>query len=124
MPEPCKFLSLDSFQKRFLWTHEEVDLVGVVGLELQEEDAETSPGRKKGRRRRKKKRKRREPSATYSKDEVVEGLLVDLGQLFLHAQRELHQIVQVLPPAVNARVLQQAGTGRRSYRRWLDTART
>ena len=57
MPEPCKFPSLDSCQKRFLWTHEEVDLVGVVGLELQEEDAETSPGRKKGRRRRKKEKK-------------------------------------------------------------------
>ena len=26
MPEPCKFPSLDSCQKRFLWTHKEVDL--------------------------------------------------------------------------------------------------
>ena len=26
MPEPCKFPSLDSFQKRFLWTHKTVDL--------------------------------------------------------------------------------------------------
>ena len=26
MPEPCKFPFLDSCQKRFLWTHEEVDL--------------------------------------------------------------------------------------------------
>ena len=26
MSEPCKFLSLDSCQKRFLWTHKEVDL--------------------------------------------------------------------------------------------------
>ena len=25
MPEPCKFPSLDSCQKRFLWTHKEVD---------------------------------------------------------------------------------------------------
>ena len=24
--EPCKFLSLDSCQKRFLWTHKKVDL--------------------------------------------------------------------------------------------------
>ena len=31
--EPCKFPSLDSCQKRFLWTHKEVDLVPhVVGL--------------------------------------------------------------------------------------------
>ena len=37
MPEPCKFLSLDSRQKRFLWTHKEVDLAPhlVVGLVLQ-----------------------------------------------------------------------------------------
>ena len=36
MPEPCKFLSLDSCQ-RFLWTHEEIDLAPhpVVGLVLQ-----------------------------------------------------------------------------------------
>ena len=26
MPEPCKFLSLDNCQKRFLWTHKEVNL--------------------------------------------------------------------------------------------------
>ena len=26
MPKPCKFSSLDSCQKRFLWTHKEVDL--------------------------------------------------------------------------------------------------
>ena len=26
MPEPCKFPSLDSCQKTFLWTHKEVDL--------------------------------------------------------------------------------------------------
>ena len=26
MPEPCKFPSLDSCWKRFLWTHEEADL--------------------------------------------------------------------------------------------------
>ena len=25
MPEPCEFPSLDSCQKRFLWTHKEVD---------------------------------------------------------------------------------------------------
>ena len=25
MPKPCKFSSLDSYQKRFLWTHKEVD---------------------------------------------------------------------------------------------------
>ena len=36
-PEPCKFPSLDSCQKRFLWTHKEVDLAPhpVVGLVLQ-----------------------------------------------------------------------------------------
>ena len=33
MPEPCKFPCLDSCQKRFLWTHKEVDLAPhpVVG---------------------------------------------------------------------------------------------
>ena len=42
MPEPCKFLSLDSCQQRFLWTHKEVDLAmhPVVGLVLQLGDAE------------------------------------------------------------------------------------
>ena len=37
MPEPCKFPSLDSGQKRVLWTHGEVDLAPhpVVGLALQ-----------------------------------------------------------------------------------------
>ena len=36
MPEPYKFLSLDSCQKRFLWIHKEVDLAPhpVVGLVL------------------------------------------------------------------------------------------
>ena len=34
MPEPCRFPSLDSCQKRFLWTHKEADLAPqpVVGL--------------------------------------------------------------------------------------------
>ena len=37
MPESCKFPSLDSCHKRFLWTHKEVDLAlhPVVGLVLQ-----------------------------------------------------------------------------------------
>ena len=41
-PEPCKFPSLNSCQKRFLWTHKEVDLVPhpVVGLVLEVGDAE------------------------------------------------------------------------------------
>ena len=45
MPEPCKFPFLDSYQKRFLWTHEEVDLVPhpVVGLMLQVGDTEKFP---------------------------------------------------------------------------------
>ena len=45
MPEPCKFSSLDSCQKRFLWTHKEVDLAlhPVVGLVLQGRDAEKFP---------------------------------------------------------------------------------
>ena len=40
--EPCKFPSLDSCQKKFLWTHKEVDLAPqpVVGLALQAGDAE------------------------------------------------------------------------------------
>ena len=42
MPKPCRFLSLDWCQKRFLWTHKEVDLPPhpVVGLVLQVGDAE------------------------------------------------------------------------------------
>ena len=45
MPEPCKFPSLDSCQKRFLWTHKEADLAPhpVVGLVLEEGDAEKFP---------------------------------------------------------------------------------
>ena len=37
MPEPCKFLSFDNCQKRFLLTHNEADLVPhpVLGLVLQ-----------------------------------------------------------------------------------------
>ena len=42
IPEPCKFPFPDSWQKRFLWTHKEVDLAlhPVVGLVLQVRDAE------------------------------------------------------------------------------------
>ena len=42
MPRPCKFPSLDSCQKRFPWTHKEVDLAlhPVVGLVLQVGDME------------------------------------------------------------------------------------
>ena len=45
MQEPCKFLFLDSCQKRFLWTHKEVDLAlhSVVGPLLQVGDAEKFP---------------------------------------------------------------------------------
>ena len=45
MPEPCKFPSLDSCQKRFLWSHEGVDLAPhpVVGLVLQVGDVEKFP---------------------------------------------------------------------------------
>ena len=45
MPEPCKFPSLGSHQKRFLWTHKEVDLAPhpVVGLVLQVGNAEKFP---------------------------------------------------------------------------------
>ena len=45
MPEPCEFQSLDSCQKRFLWTHKGVDLAPhpVVGLVLQVGDAEKFP---------------------------------------------------------------------------------
>ena len=45
MPEPCKFPSLDSCQKRFPWTHKEADLAPhpAVGLVLQVGDAEKSP---------------------------------------------------------------------------------
>ena len=45
MLEPCKFLSLDSCSKRFLWTHKEVDLAPhpVVGLVLQVGDEKKFP---------------------------------------------------------------------------------
>ena len=45
VPEPYKFPSVDSCQKRFLWTHKEVDLVPyqVVGLVLQVGDTEKFP---------------------------------------------------------------------------------
>ena len=44
-PEPCKCPSLDNCQKRFLWTHKEVDLAPhqVVDLALQVGDTETFP---------------------------------------------------------------------------------
>ena len=44
-PEPCKFPSLDSCQKRSLWTLKEVDLARhpVTGLVLQVRDAEKFP---------------------------------------------------------------------------------
>ena len=45
MPEPRECPSLDSCQKRFLWTHKEVDHAHaphpVVGLVLKVEDAKT-----------------------------------------------------------------------------------
>ena len=45
MPEPCKFPSLDSCRKRFLWTDKGVDLAPrpVVGLVLLVGDAEKVP---------------------------------------------------------------------------------
>ena len=45
MPESCKFTSLDSCQKRSLWTHKAVDLAPhpVVGLVLQVGNAEKFP---------------------------------------------------------------------------------
>ena len=45
MPEPCKLLSLDSCQKKFLLTHKEVDLAlhPVFGLVLQLGDMEKFP---------------------------------------------------------------------------------
>ena len=45
MPEPGRFPSLDSCQKRFLWTHKEADLAlhPVVGLVLQVGETEKFP---------------------------------------------------------------------------------
>ena len=45
MPKPCKFPSLDSCSKRFLWTYKEDDLAlcPVVDLVLQVGDAEKFP---------------------------------------------------------------------------------
>ena len=42
LPEPCKFPPLDSYKKRFLWTHKDVDLAPhpVVGLVFQVGDTE------------------------------------------------------------------------------------
>ena len=44
MPKPCKFPSLDSCQKRFLWNHKEVDLTPhpVISFVLQVGDTEKS----------------------------------------------------------------------------------
>ena len=45
VPESCKFPSLDSCQKRFLWTHKEVELArhSVAGFALQMGDVEKFP---------------------------------------------------------------------------------
>ena len=45
MPEPCRLPSLDSCQKRFLWTNKKVDLAPhlFTGLVLQAGDAEKFP---------------------------------------------------------------------------------
>ena len=43
MPELSKFPSLDSCQKRFLWTHKEADLAPVVGLVLKLGDSKKFP---------------------------------------------------------------------------------
>ena len=45
MPKPCKFPSLDSGQKRFLWTHKEGDLAlhPAADVVLQVGDAEKFP---------------------------------------------------------------------------------
>ena len=45
MPKPCKFLSLNSCQKRFPWTHKEVDLAPhlIIGLVLHVGDVEKFP---------------------------------------------------------------------------------
>ena len=45
MPEPCKFPSLGSSQKKFQWTDQEVDLAPhpAVGLVLHVGDAEKFP---------------------------------------------------------------------------------
>ena len=45
LPEPYEFPSFDSCQKRFLWTHNNVDLAphAVVGLVLRVRDAEKFP---------------------------------------------------------------------------------
>ena len=45
MPEACKFSSLDSCQKKLMWTHKEIDLAPhpVVGLVLQVGDVEKFP---------------------------------------------------------------------------------
>ena len=44
-PESCEFLSLDNWQKKFLWSNKEVDHASrpVVGLFPQMGDAETFP---------------------------------------------------------------------------------
>ena len=45
MPEPCKFPSLDSCKKRFLWTHKEVELAPhlVIGLVFKVGDGDRFP---------------------------------------------------------------------------------
>ena len=51
MPKPCKLLWLDRYQKRFMWTHKEVDLAPhpVVGLVLRVGDVEVSSGTLSGK---------------------------------------------------------------------------
>ena len=75
MPEPCKFPSLDSCQKRFLWTHEEADraphpVVGLVALYIKRCSSSSSSSRR--RRRRRQRRRRRSKSAGL----VIERLRV------------------------------------------------
>ena len=45
MPEPCKFLSLDSSHKKLLWAHKEADLAPypVTGLAFRAGDVEKFP---------------------------------------------------------------------------------
>ena len=43
MPEPCRFPSLNSGQKKFLWTHKEVDLALHAVVVFQVGDMEKFP---------------------------------------------------------------------------------
>ena len=83
MSEPCKFSSLDSCQKRFLWAHKEVDLAPhpVVGLVLQVGDTEKFPQVLS-----------LENLAPYLRDSMQGALAVSQPKKSMEVKRNLHNL--------------------------------